>query len=563
MNARRGVSEALLEARGGSVQILIAPTGYGKTSSVHHAWSAVSERWGRVVHVLPLRAIVSDAASKAVERGVPLEEVSYQAAIDEVLTGEGERVRKSSYMFSRYVVTTYDSFSFSLYAAPVAELSRVYAHRDVGLLAAAGGGVLFDEAHLVMATDEADASREECKVFTVLCHEIEVLSRHLQRPVVLATATLPAPVVGGFLEALRGLEARIHLCLGERGLEYYRGYGLPVEEHGLDPDFGKHYEEYRRRVRTRVSRGSLEDDALKALEEYSRVAVFCNTVARAVEVYRRLRDRADAEVILIHGRFTGVDKSGKIDRVELLLKGGGRVLVVSTQVLEAGVDFDFDAVVTEVAAPGALVQRAGRAYRNLEERCGDGGLVTVNVSDESLRSAEAVYPSESVSAAAQYLSSALSGEGFFDWRFAESKPCFVDLLAAVKASPSVDYSLYTPLNDLLRLRLLSENVCKILKELDRWVEGALVRDSALIPIVTERGVVTVSLDYLRGKGRRVLELEDGEAKAVFSDGSYRRVDLQRLFASPLATLYRLAGSGEEFYGLKAREGAYDPEVGLP
>ncbi|MEM1517453.1 MAG: hypothetical protein QXW88_08025, partial [Thermofilum sp.] len=77
------------------------------------------------------------------------------------------------------------------------------------------------------------------------------------------------------------------------------------------------------------------------------------------------------------------------------------------------------------------------------------------------------------------------------------------------------------------------------------------------------GVVTVSLDYLRGKGRRVLELEDGEAKAVFSNGSYRRVDLQRLFASPLATLYRLAGSGEEFYGLKAREGVYDPEVGLP
>ncbi|MEM0267606.1 MAG: CRISPR-associated helicase Cas3', partial [Thermofilaceae archaeon] len=543
VGVRKGVSEALLKAKGGSVQILIAPTGYGKTSSVHHAWNAVSERWGRVVHVLPLRAIVSDAASKAVERGVPLEEVSYQAAIDEVLTGEGERVPKSSYMFSRYVVTTYDSFSFSLYAAPVAELSRVHAHRDVGLLAAAGG-VLFDEAHLVMATDEADASEEEYKVFTVLCHEIEVLSRHLQRPVVLATATLPAPVVGGFLEALRGLEARIHLCLGERGLEYYRGYGLPVEEHGLDPDFGKHYEEYRKRVRTRVSRGSLEDDALKALEEYSRVAVFCNTVARAVEVYRKLKSRADAEVILIHGRFTGVDKSGKIDRVELLLKSGGRVLVVSTQVLEAGVDFDFDAVVTEVAAPGALVQRAGRAYRNLEERCGDGGLITVNVSDESLRSAEAVYPSEPVSAAAQYLSSALSGEGFFDWRFAESKPCFADLLAAVKASPSVDYSLYTSLNNLVRFRLLSESIGEILRELDEWLEGALVRDSALVPVLTERGIVTVSLDYLRGKGRRVLELEDGKAKAVFSDGSYRRVDLQRLFASPLATLYRLAGSGE-------------------
>ncbi|MEM2678139.1 MAG: hypothetical protein QXU62_05805, partial [Thermofilaceae archaeon] len=160
MSVRKGVGEALHRARGGSIQILLAPTGYGKTSSIHFAWSEMSESWGRIIHVLPLRAIVSDAAGKAVERGVPLEDVSYQAAIEEVMTRGGVRVPKSPYMFSRYVVTTYDSFSFSLYAAPVAELSRVHAHRDVGLLAAAGGGVLFDEAHLVMATDEADASEE-------------------------------------------------------------------------------------------------------------------------------------------------------------------------------------------------------------------------------------------------------------------------------------------------------------------------------------------------------------------------------------------------------------------
>ncbi|MEM4640434.1 MAG: CRISPR-associated helicase Cas3' [Thermofilum sp.] len=559
---RKGVSEAIRGARGGTVQVLIAPTGYGKTSAVHYMWDELSERWGRVVHVLPLRAIVSDAASKAVERGVPLEEVSYQAAIDEVQTEGGKQVRKSPYMFSRYVVTTYDSFSFSLYAAPVAELSRVHAHRDVGLLAAAGGGVLFDEAHLVMATDEADASEEGRKVFTVLCHEIELLSRHLQRPVVLATATLPAPMIWGLVEALEGLEVRVHLCLGKRGLEYYRSYGLPVEEHGLDPDFGDHYEKYKKHVRTRISSGSLEDDVLKALEEYPRVAVFCNTVARAVGVYERLKDRADAEVILIHGRFTEDDKGAKVKRVERLLRGG-RVLVVSTQVLEAGVDFDFDAVVTEVAAPGALIQRAGRAYRNPDERCGEGGLIVVNISDDSLSSARAVYSGEAVDAAARYLSSSLGGEGFFDWRFAKEEPCFVDLLAAIKVSPSVDYSLYVSLNNLVRFRLLIEDVGWILKELDKWVEGALVRDSALVPILTERGTVTVSLDYLRRKGGEVLELENGEAKAVFSDGSYRRVNLRRLFAYPLTTLYWLARNDEEFRGLKAREGAYNPEVGLP
>ncbi|MEM1849208.1 MAG: hypothetical protein QXH70_08770, partial [Thermofilaceae archaeon] len=185
------------------------------------------------------------------------------------------------------------------------------------------------------------------------------------------------------------------------------------------------------------------------------------------------------------------------------------------------------------------------------------------ISDDSLSSARAVYPGEAVDAAARYLSSSLGGEGFFDWRFAKEEPCFVDLLAAIKVSPSVDYSLYVSLNNLARFRLLIEDVGWILKELDKWVEGALVRDSALVPILTERGTVTVSLDYLRRKGGEVLELENGEAKAVFSDGSYRRVNLRRLFAYPLTTLYWLARSDEEFRGLKAREGAYNPEVGLP
>jgi len=125
----------------------------------------------------------------------------------------------------------------------------------------------------------------------------------------------------------------------------------------------------------------------------------------------------------------------------------------------------------------------------------------VNVSDASLRSAGPVYPSKSVSAAAQYLSSAPGGEGSFDWRFAESKPCFVDLLAAVKASISVDYSLYASLSNIVRFRFLSEYVGRILRELDEWVRGALVRDSALIPMLTDHGTVTFSLDYLRRKGR--------------------------------------------------------------
>lgn len=563
---RKGVSEALLGAEGGTVQVLIAPTGYGKTSSVHLSWGELSERWGRVVHVLPLRAIVSDAASKAVERGVPREDVSYQASIAEVKARGEERVRKSPYMLSRYVVTTYDSFSYSLYVAPVAELSRVHAHRDVGLLAAAGGGLLFDEAHLVLATDKSSAAEEASKVFTVLLHEIEVLSLHLRRPVVLATATLPAQQVGDLANwlASRGLNMKVHLCLGRRGLERYRSLGFQVVEHGLDPDYLSLYKErYENRVTTKVSRSSLLDDVLGALEEHERVAVFCNTVGRALSLYSEVKGRVDAEVVLIHGRIAEGDKASRVGALEEFLKKGERVLAITTQVLEAGVDFDFDAVVTEAASPGALIQRAGRAYRHLDTREPDGrGLVIINASEKSLESARAVYPSEAVSRAVELLSSTVRSGGFFDWRACEDNPCFADLLAVCDAPLSISRRVYAELDNLLRPSI-RESVRQALESLDEWASGALMRDSALIPLYTERGPVTVSVDYLKRAWREVLELIGQEAKAVFTEGEVT-VNVWKLLRKPVTTLYELQSGRElgEFLGLKVKEGAYHPEVGL-
>lgn len=90
-----------------------------------------------------------------------------------------------------------------------------------------------------------------------------------------------------------------------------------------------------------------------------------NTVAAARESYEALiAARPGAEVVLLHSRFRPDDRRAAEERaLEAPLPAGGRI-VVTTQVLEAGVDVSADVVFTEAAPWPSIVQRAGRCNRD-------------------------------------------------------------------------------------------------------------------------------------------------------------------------------------------------------
>lgn len=94
----------------------------------------------------------------------------------------------------------------------------------------------------------------------------------------------------------------------------------------------------------------------------TRTLVVCNTVQRAQSVFRALT--LDAEVCLLHRRFRPPERKARTAEAfaPVDAKGPGRV-VVATQVLEAGIDIDAAAVVTELAPWSSIVQRAGRCNR--------------------------------------------------------------------------------------------------------------------------------------------------------------------------------------------------------
>ncbi|HIC99612.1 MAG TPA: radical SAM protein [Pyrodictiaceae archaeon] len=62
---------------------------------------------------------------------------------------------------------------------------------------------------------------------------------------------------------------------------------------------------------------------------------------------------------------------------------------IKHKIVEAGLDFDFDALVTDVAPLDSLVQRAGRVLRH--EISGRKGVIVVSASEESIRSCRKAY----------------------------------------------------------------------------------------------------------------------------------------------------------------------------
>jgi CRISPR-associated endonuclease/helicase Cas3 len=107
-----------------------------------------------------------------------------------------------------------------------------------------------------------------------------------------------------------------------------------------------------------------------------RIAVIVNRVNTARQIEDTLRKEAgdDADVVLLTGRIRLYERDRLVERWQRYLRAGSPeewakpIILVSTQCIEVGADFSFDALVAEAASLDALRQRFGRL-----NRMGDAG----------------------------------------------------------------------------------------------------------------------------------------------------------------------------------------------
>nr|WP_290665159.1 CRISPR-associated helicase Cas3' [Ardenticatena sp.] len=99
------------------------------------------------------------------------------------------------------------------------------------------------------------------------------------------------------------------------------------------------------------------------------VAIVCNTVSRAQEMYAAVRQHFSSdECLLFHARMPFAWREEREQQVLQRFGKEGerphRFVVVATQVIEQSLDLDFDMIVTELAPIDLLIQRAGRLHRH-------------------------------------------------------------------------------------------------------------------------------------------------------------------------------------------------------
>lgn len=89
--------------------------------------------------------------------------------------------------------------------------------------------------------------------------------------------------------------------------------------------------------------------------------VIVNQVKRAVDLYKEIEKIVDneVEIVLIHSRFRPIERKMLMEKLNNLKDG----IIISTQVVEAGVDISSRILFTDLAPYPSLVQRFGRLNR--------------------------------------------------------------------------------------------------------------------------------------------------------------------------------------------------------
>ena len=110
------------------------------------------------------------------------------------------------------------------------------------------------------------------------------------------------------------------------------------------------------------------------------ILIIVNNVGKAIQLFKLLENENDIKErveikdgnedvhLLLHSRLIEKEKARRIEAVKRALnnKKIGMVLV-STQIVEASVDIDFDMLITEISPVDSQIQRWGRIYRNRKD----------------------------------------------------------------------------------------------------------------------------------------------------------------------------------------------------
>lgn len=302
------------------IYTLTVPTGGGKTvaSLAFALRHAVTHGMKRVIYVIPYTSIIEQNAEvfrNILGGGNVLEHhsgVEFDLS-DGASPEEIRRALASENWDMPLVVTTAARFFDSLYANRSSKCRKLHS--------LANSVIIFDEAQMLP-----------------LCH---------LRPCVAAMASL-AEYVGSTLVLCTATQPSLSDLL--------RTYAPEHTVTELCPQTEEVYDRFRR-VTFRQA-GILEDEALaERLGEYKQVLCVVNSRKAAQQIFDRLPQEGSFHLSTL---MIPAQRQTILEEIRRRLKDGEPCRVVSTSLIEAGVDVDFPTVYRELAGLDSILQAAGR-----------------------------------------------------------------------------------------------------------------------------------------------------------------------------------------------------------
>ncbi len=327
------------------------PPGYGKsTATIILARYVIEEKdneyFSRVIHVLPMRSIIEDLYER-VRRALN----KHYSDVDKYLAKQYMLHPGSPFFVKKCVITTLDTFILNFFKLPAHELGKAFrdniSHFEFPRAMIYTSLVIFDEFHLFSGLGSIDEERRS--LTAVLAAIISLL--HAGVPIIVMTATMPTRLKEYLIKEVKGSGFKVDL------IEYKEGY---------DRDFDAMLKRKIRIVRKMDSLDNALDELKRRYNDkkMKKVALIVNTVKEAIEIYKRINTKFKVtDVILAHGRLPE-SRREYINRLR-----EGNYILVATQVVEAGIDLNFDIMITECPPADRLVQRAGRVARHSD--CGE------------------------------------------------------------------------------------------------------------------------------------------------------------------------------------------------
>lgn len=219
-------------------------------------------------------------------------------------------------------------------------------------------------------------------LYTFFVAYLDEFCRKFDSYAIVSTATMP------HLE----LPDEKHYSENQKPSKVFRRYKKPLDL--LDFNFYSRPEFNRYRIEPKFGIDSIEKLADEIGRQEKSCLIVLNTVSDTKNLHKLLNGDAEtqteeSEYILLNTHFTLKDRQRKLALCQNRLERKEKVILISTQLIEAGVDIDFPVLYRDLCPLPNLMQSAGRCNRN--NRLDIGEVYFFEIKEGGKSSANKIY----------------------------------------------------------------------------------------------------------------------------------------------------------------------------